>query len=88
MSLHEGGTNTGAIEWDSFSKAWREPGRKRQASGSVALLQSASMLLCCTPETCSLYVPKGSCCEVTCLPSLALPQSGEQMSDGRAQAAC
>lgn len=59
MSLHEGGTNTGAIEWDSFSKAWREPGKKRQASGSVTLLQSASMLFCCTPETCSLYVPKG-----------------------------
>lgn len=39
MSLHKVGTNTGATEWDSFSKAWREPGRKRQASGSGALLK-------------------------------------------------
>ena len=59
MSLHKGDTNTGAIEWESHSKAWREPGRKPQASGSVALLKYASILFCCTPEVCYLYVPKG-----------------------------
>lgn len=76
MSLHKVGTNTGATEWGSFSKAWREPGRKPQASGSGALLKYASMLFCCTPETCSLCVPKGILLQGHLpLPSLALPQS-------------
>lgn len=88
MSLHEGGTNTGAKSGTASARPGESQGGSVRPAGQWLC---SSLPACCSavPQGRVLYMsPKDLAVRSPAFPSLALPQSGEQMSDGRAQAAC